>query len=264
MPPPQTRGSYNADAYTSQLRQTSYAAIAYSTVPPISLHARPITSRTPAARCHALSSGTFAPQLEHLQIYPSSSSGPCTDVQHHRHHGHTYARHHHHHPSRRLSGPIPPLSALSPSVSSSASPSPAAAPPSPRSPASQSSSGPPVHEGQVLELECARLALEGKGVCLLPPSGYVVLVGRALPGERLAACVTRPHKGYAEARKLASLAPHRAAVPPPCPLYGPCGGCSLMSLSYNQQLAEKRNQVDQTLRRVGRLGAQLDELAAAG
>ncbi|KXZ44570.1 hypothetical protein GPECTOR_65g188 [Gonium pectorale] len=67
---------------------------------------------------------------------------------------------------------------------------------------------------------------------------------------------------YAEGRKLASLAPHRHAVPPPCPYFGPCGGCTLQSLDYAAQLAEKRNQVEQTLRRVGKLGPSLDRLAA--
>ncbi|GLI67917.1 hypothetical protein VaNZ11_012244, partial [Volvox africanus] len=122
--------------------------------------------------------------------------------------------------------------------------------------------GAPVHVGQELELECARLALEGKGVCLLPPTGFVVLVERTLPGERVRAEVVSVERGYAEARKLASLSPHRNAVPPPCPYFGPCGGCTLQSLQYEAQLQEKRNQVEQTLRRVGRLGPSLDLLAA--
>ncbi|GIL90973.1 hypothetical protein Vretimale_17074 [Volvox reticuliferus] len=129
-------------------------------------------------------------------------------------------------------------------------------------PEAPSRSGGPVHVGQELELECARLALEGKGVCLLPPTGFVVLVERTLPGEHVRAEVVSVRRGYAEARKLASLSPHRNAVPPPCPYFGPCGGCTLQSLQYEAQLQEKRNQVEQTLRRVGRLGPSLDQLAA--
>ncbi len=55
--------------------------------------------------------------------------------------------------------------------------------------------------------------------------------------------ITRVAKGYAEARKLRTLAPHQHAVPPPCPHFGPCGGCSLQSMAYEQQLKEKQNQV---------------------
>ncbi|GLC37533.1 hypothetical protein PLESTB_001757900 [Pleodorina starrii] len=129
-------------------------------------------------------------------------------------------------------------------------------------PKSASAPSGPLQVGQEVELECARLALEGKGVCLLPPTGFVVLVERTLPGERVLARVQSVKKGYAEARKLASLSPHRNAVPPPCPYFGPCGGCTLQSLQYEAQLGEKRNQVEQTLRRVGRLGPSLDQIAA--
>lgn len=42
----------------------------------------------------------------------------------------------------------------------------------------------------------------GKGVCLLPPSDYVVLCERALPGEELVAEITELGKGFAAARKV--------------------------------------------------------------
>ncbi|KAG2451425.1 hypothetical protein HYH02_004024 [Chlamydomonas schloesseri] len=121
----------------------------------------------------------------------------------------------------------------------------------------------PVAVGDELELECARLAVEGKGVCLLPPTGFVVLVERTLPGEKVLAKVTLAKKGYAEATKLKSLSPHTDAVEPLCEYFGPCGGCTLQSLDYSRQLHEKRNQVEQTLRRVGKLGPALDAIAAA-
>ena len=46
-----------------------------------------------------------------------------------------------------------------------------------------------------------------------------------------------------------------AQLQAPCSHFGPCGGCSLQSLAYQAQLAEKQNQVIQTLARVGRLEA---------
>ena len=80
-------------------------------------------------------------------------------------------------------------------------------------------------------------------MCLLPPSGFVVLCDRALPGERLMARVTEVRRGFAEAEKLRSLSPPASAVTPPCPHFGPCGGCSLQGISYEAQLREKQNQV---------------------
>jgi hypothetical protein len=82
-----------------------------------------------------------------------------------------------------------------------------------------------------------------QGICLLPPSGFVVMVEQALPGERLTAEVTAVKRGFAEARKLRTLAPHAAAVEPRCPHFGPCGGCTLQSMDYTAQLQEKQNQV---------------------
>ncbi|KAG1677365.1 hypothetical protein FOA52_010744 [Chlamydomonas sp. UWO 241] len=107
--------------------------------------------------------------------------------------------------------------------------------------------------GEMLELKCERLALEGKGICLAPPSGFVVMVDGALPGERLMAEVTTVRKGFAEARKVSVLSPHAHAIEPRCPHHGSCGGCTLQGLSYEAQLREKQNQVAQTLSRMGRV-----------
>ncbi|PNH08515.1 putative RNA methyltransferase CT0009 [Tetrabaena socialis] len=138
-----------------------------------------------------------------------------------------------------------------------------AAPPPPRRQTTRLST-PPVYVGQELDLDCARLALEGKGGAGRRQGGVVVRAGfLKADGCSVGALGGSGKERYAEARKLASLAPHHNAVPPPCPYFGPCGGCTLQSLSYEAQLQEKRNQVEQTLRRVGRLGPALDQIAAA-
>ncbi|GAX77628.1 hypothetical protein CEUSTIGMA_g5071.t1 [Chlamydomonas eustigma] len=122
-----------------------------------------------------------------------------------------------------------------------------------RTQSASSTSAPAIALGQVVELQCDRLALEGKGVCLLPPTNFVILCDRALPGEKLKAKITKVQKGFAEAQKLSILSTHHSAVSPRCPHFGPCGGCTLQSMSYEAQLLEKQNQVYQTLRRVGKL-----------
>lgn len=116
--------------------------------------------------------------------------------------------------------------------------------------------------GDRLELTCERIGHSGVGVCLLPPTGLVVLCERALPGERLSAVVTAVSRSHAEARKVAVLAPHRDGVEPKCIHFGQgCGGCHFQALSYAAQLAAKEEVVAQTLARVGKVPAEA--LAAA-
>ena len=108
--------------------------------------------------------------------------------------------------------------------------------------------------GEVLEgLRCTSLAYGGRGVCRLP-SGYVVFVERALPGEELTARVHSAKRTFAEASKLSTQRPHAHAVPAPCPYHGPCGGCTLQALAYDAQLAAKQAQVRELLARVAGLG----------
>jgi len=49
--------------------------------------------------------------------------------------------------------------------------------------------------------------------------------------------------GYAVAGKVATLRLSPDAAEPPCPHFGPCGGCQLQNLQYAAQLAAKQAQV---------------------
>ncbi len=84
--------------------------------------------------------------------------------------------------------------------------------------------------------------------------GGVVLVRGALPGEIVDVAVVEKKKDYATAATVAVVAasPHR--VPPPCAVYGVCGGCSLQHADYPFQLAMKASAVADTLRRIAKIG----------
>src|SRR5690606_20835079 len=49
--------------------------------------------------------------------------------------------------------------------------------------------------------------------------------------------------------RLDLASPHR--VEAPCPYFGRCGGCAYQHATYEHQLAMKRSQVEETMRRVG-------------
>ena len=95
------------------------------------------------------------------------------------------------------------------------------------------------------------VAFGGKGVAR--HQGMVVFVPFVAPGETVSARIVAQKKRYAEAELVSILAPSPHRVEPPCPVFGICGGCSYQHLAYEQQLAVKSAQVEQTLRRVGRL-----------
>jgi len=90
-------------------------------------------------------------------------------------------------------------------------------------------------------------------------NGKVCFVPFVLPGERVTARVRKQKSKYVEADldKIVEPAPDR--VEPPCPVFGRCGGCHYQHISYERQLAIKRQQVEDVLRRLA--GIQDPEVA---
>ena len=95
------------------------------------------------------------------------------------------------------------------------------------------------------------LGSSGEGVGSV--DGYVVFVDGALPGEEVVARLVecRKRHGFAELLSISKPSPDR--VEPPCKLFGRCGGCQLMHLSYAKQLEIKRQRVIDALSRIGHL-----------
>jgi 23S rRNA (uracil1939-C5)-methyltransferase len=115
-----------------------------------------------------------------------------------------------------------------------------------------------VERGQELELTIESLAFGGAGVAR--HDGYVVFVRDAVPGDRVRAAVTKRKKAYAEARTVALLeaGPERIG---PVALHP---GAPWQVLPYERQIAIKAEQVDDALRRIGRLeGYELEPLVPA-
>ena len=108
-----------------------------------------------------------------------------------------------------------------------------------------------VAKNQELELTVDSLAHGGRGVAR--HGELVVFVARALPGDRVRARVTKLKKRYAEARALEVLEPGPGRVTPRCAHFGACGGCAWQDLDYVEQLRHKAAQVEDALRRLGKL-----------
>ncbi len=100
-------------------------------------------------------------------------------------------------------------------------------------------------------LEITRLAHGGQGVGHL--DGLAVFVPRTLPGDVVDVRLTDRRKRHAFAELLALRKSSPLRVPAPCPLYERCGGCHLQHLGYDDQLANKTQQVRDCLTRIGKL-----------
>jgi 23S rRNA (uracil1939-C5)-methyltransferase len=105
---------------------------------------------------------------------------------------------------------------------------------------------------ELLEVEIDSLAFGGRGVARA--DGLVVFVAGALPGDRVRAEVTKSKRKFAEARVVELLKPSPDRVPDRCVHGGePCPGAPWQGLPYERQLTHKQEQVEDALRRLGRL-----------
>ena len=110
----------------------------------------------------------------------------------------------------------------------------------------------PLHSGmRTVELQIGDVAFGGNGVGR--DGGKAVFVPFTIAGERVSARLIREKKNFAEAELTALLEPSEHRVAPQCPYFGRCGGCSYQHMSYEHQLAVKQRQVEQALRRIGRI-----------
>ncbi|MBF0922600.1 MAG: 23S rRNA (uracil(1939)-C(5))-methyltransferase RlmD, partial [Atopobium sp.] len=84
-------------------------------------------------------------------------------------------------------------------------------------------------------------------------SGLAIFVAGAVPGDKVSTRITRLKKRYALAETITLLEASAVRVQPPCPYYKDCGGCSMLELSYDEQLRIKRKNIITKLERIGAL-----------
>ena len=112
--------------------------------------------------------------------------------------------------------------------------------------------------GDVLDLTVQSLAFGGAGVARL--DGYVVFVQDGIPGDRVRAEVQNSKRAYAQARAIEILEPSPERIAP----RADHPGAPWQVLPYERQLEVKQEQVDDALRRIGRLeGYELEPIIPA-
>ncbi len=102
-----------------------------------------------------------------------------------------------------------------------------------------------------VELKIEDVAFGGKGVAR--DEGKAVFIPFTIDGERVTAKILREKRQFAQGELVELLEPSSYRVSPECPYFGRCGGCSYQHISYQHQLELKARQVEQVMRRIGRL-----------
>jgi 23S rRNA (uracil1939-C5)-methyltransferase len=108
-----------------------------------------------------------------------------------------------------------------------------------------------------------RIAAGGDGVGR-QASGRVVFVPRTAPGDVVRVDIDEAKPRWARGRASVYVERGPGVRKAPCPVYADCGGCRLQHLEPDEQRKTKRDLVQETLRRIGRIQAEVPPLIAAG
>lgn len=114
--------------------------------------------------------------------------------------------------------------------------------------------------GDELELTVDRLAHGGEGVARFGDDGYVVFVSGAIPGDTVRAVVSKRKRSYAHARAVQVVRPSPERIPPTATH----PGVAWQVLPYERQLQIKHEQVEEAMRRIGKLdGFEMEQIVPA-
>lgn len=106
-------------------------------------------------------------------------------------------------------------------------------------------------KGEDVELTIDSAAYQGKGIGKV--DGLAVFVPNTAPGDRVRVRITKNKKSYREAKILEVIEPGPHRIKPKCQHALHCGGCNWQHVSYEKQLAFKRDQVEDHIHRIGGL-----------
>ena len=79
----------------------------------------------------------------------------------------------------------------------------------------------------------------------------IVFVDGGVPGDTVEIEITAIKKTYMTGKILKLIIPSGTRQEPPCPYFGRCGGCQLLQVQYDAQLAIKHKIVTDALERIG-------------
>ena len=104
-----------------------------------------------------------------------------------------------------------------------------------------------MRKGQVYTGIVERVEFPNKGI--VRAGEETCVVKNSLPGQKVSFLVNKVRHGKAEARLLEVVESSPLETGEPCSHFGVCGGCTYLSLPYEEQLQIKERQVQKLLER---------------
>ncbi|MGT2926767.1 23S rRNA (uracil(1939)-C(5))-methyltransferase RlmD [Streptococcus cuniculipharyngis] len=105
---------------------------------------------------------------------------------------------------------------------------------------------------QKIPLKIKRMGINGEGIGFYKKT--LVFVPGALKGEEVFCQITKVQRNFVEASLLKVNKASKFRVKPACPIYEMCGGCQIMHLRYDKQLAFKDDVIRQALKKFQPVG----------
>lgn len=99
-----------------------------------------------------------------------------------------------------------------------------------------------------ITLKIEKLVYEGSG--LVKVDGFPIFVDEVCPEDVVKAKITVLNKNFAKAEVLEIIEPSKHRVKPFCPVHNVCGGCGWQFIDYDFQIEQKRNIVEETVKKI--------------
>ena len=116
-------------------------------------------------------------------------------------------------------------------------------------------------KNQIHVAEITGYTSDGAGVCRI--EGRAVFVKGTIVGEIWEVRILKVSSSAVYGKGARCLSPSAMRQEPPCPVYRKCGGCSLLHMTYDEELHMKRERVNDALQRIGGLAFQISDILGA-
>ncbi len=109
----------------------------------------------------------------------------------------------------------------------------------------------PVEKNKIYTAVINDIGETGMGIGKI--DGFTVFADGALPEEEVKVLIVKVKKNYCFGKVMEIVKPSPYRTEPVCPVFKKCGGCQLMNMTYEGQLAFKTKKVKDCIERIGGL-----------